>query len=238
MASRICNCVNCNGENELPQSTAFDHEQQYGIVDNDLSVILDDTDSDPDIVATDLDDVTTISSSQIDRGSDQDGDNSNLREDVEEYEEDDATMAIEHLSRQLLELVSDRLITEKGVELSLKIIKQYVEHIFPESDFSEVLPTTYYMLKKFADTTSTELLDASSGSDILDVCVNECCVYERELANATSCPTCGESRSSERQMLVFDVLGRLRSMWDVPQMRELFKYPVARHGPGENCGWV
>ena len=83
MASRICNCVNCNGENELPQSTAFHHEQQHGIVDNDLSVILDDTDSDPDIVATDLDDVTTISSSQIDRGSDQDGDNSNLREDVE-----------------------------------------------------------------------------------------------------------------------------------------------------------
>ena len=222
--SRMCLCVNCAGTQRLPQSTAFLHEQRDGIADVNLSSPEPDPDSENGHT-DDNDDASTIRGSQIERGSDHDDDAASLS-DLEEFDEDETTMAIEHFSRQLLELVSDRLITEKGLELSLKVVAQYMQHIWPDADFSEAFPTTYYMLKKYADSTGDHLKEALSSSEILDVCVNECHVYEGDLAEAKSCPTCHEPRSSERQMLVFDVLGRLRSMWEVPQMRKLFRYPA------------
>jgi hypothetical protein len=114
-----------------------------------------------------------------------------------------------------------------------------MDDIFRDDVVTELLPGTYYMMQKLAQT--QQQISQTYGHDvqqgrIYDVCPNDDAVFpyipqvrlrdvraaqRKEKYIPETCNLCGNIRTNERQLLYFCVVNRVRKMWSCKQTREL-----------------
>jgi hypothetical protein len=173
------------------------------------------------------------------QGSQSDYDSEEANEVVEEAQQ--GMEQIESMCIQYMELIGDNKITQGGCISSIKIHKQMYQNLHPHSLIPDMFPKTVYMLEKIADQDSGDLKKFSG--ILLDVCgPTDHYVYEgprelskkrknvvhvaddeeKEVVIESECPICSEPRSTERQLLLMDIVGRIQTMWKHGPTRKLF----------------
>ena len=114
--------------------------------------------------------------------------------------------------------------------------------LHPESPIPDLFSKIFYSVKILADMASGDL-EKFSGT-LLDVCgPSDHYVFEgprklpkrkrggaadpnddeeEEIVIETKCPTCTVPRSTERQLLIMDIVGKVQTMWKHGPTHELF----------------
>ena len=123
--------------------------------------------------------------------------------------------------REVLEQVSNKVVTQTGAEALLTLVhNRYGDRLAP----GVTIPHTFYMLKKHSD-----LLPG--GCTYLEVCAS-CDGFIDE----GRCPDCYKVPSGRvpREMLVTNIKARLKRMYSVPAIGQALEYPIHRQtGDGD-----
>jgi hypothetical protein len=127
------------------QSTAHYHETES----KDRGIWSEDSDANMDVDGLPItnSDIETIAPSSSDEGDDIDSE-------LESSSGDDLHSdipAVEVLASQVVQMVTDRLVTQKGAMTFMKVFRQYLNRIGVEdTEYASSLPVTYYTMKKLA----------------------------------------------------------------------------------------
>lgn len=127
------------------QPTAHYHETKS----KDRGIWNEDSDANMDVDGLPItnSDIETIAPSSSDEGDDIDSE-------LESSSGDDLHSdipAVELLASQVVQMVTDRLVTQKGAMTFMKVFRQYLNRIGVEdTEYASSLPVTYYTMKKLA----------------------------------------------------------------------------------------
>lgn len=145
---RYCRCMECKGTVVQVQATAHYHENKsayrgiYTDVEQDVDM---NNQSGVDLPFTNSDaDTMTPSSSdgEIEASEEEEEDESELEGDEP---------AVEVLAAQVLQMVTDQLITQKGAMAMMKVFRQYLVRTGMDgTEHASSLPMTFYTVKKLA----------------------------------------------------------------------------------------
>jgi hypothetical protein len=140
---RYCRCMACKGTVVQVQATAHYHENKsanrgiYTDVEQDV-----DMDNQP-FTNSDADTMTpSASDGEIEASEEEEEDESEL---------EGGEPAVEVLAAQVLQMVTDQLITQKGAMAMIKVFRQYLVRTGMDgTEHASSLPTTFYTVKKLA----------------------------------------------------------------------------------------
>jgi hypothetical protein len=221
-----CPCKWCLGKPVLGCSLRSKHIRKYGLPNTDDSIEDEGDDDSERKYNSEEDERKHDSTSEEEEEADVDTEPDD--EDPEEplSELDLAIAMLKMMSIEILEAIADKHVTRHGAEVMGKIFEKNLLP-FMTLPAGVSIPKTYYMFQKLAGF-------AGNKSWLCDICPKkDHHVFFPEDAD-TVCPKCGRDRSSERQMIVFDIVDRLKRIWAVPKLARALKYAMTREkGDGD-----
>ena len=140
---RYCRCMACKGTVVQLQNTAWYHETKsanrgtYNDVEQDVDMDnLPFTNSDADTMTP------SVSDGEFESSEEEEEDGSEL---------EGGEPAVEVLAAQVLQMVTDQLITQKGAMAMMKVFRQYLVRTGMDgTEHASSLPMTFYTVKKLA----------------------------------------------------------------------------------------